>query len=221
MEEEMMTNTQPMPAGTEEPTADTAEIAGGFTNQGDEVERTENQPIDVFSSPTPGESLTKSPDEKFPWESPAEFTSVQPFMEELFLQLTDEEAYIELLGLLMRKTPVDDLTQVLLYKAMSSGKINPDLLLLLIEPVMYLIIAIAENSDIEPVIYEGEDFDEMDEESAQMYVDKSKEMKDMRPEKIRKSSVEPSLLAKVEDLPTAGDLDVSVENEPQEEQEEV
>jgi hypothetical protein len=104
---------------------------------------------------------------------------------------------------------------------MSSGKINPDLLLLLIEPVMYLIIAIAENSDIEPVIYEGEDFDEMDEESAQMYVDKSKEMKDMRPEKIRKSSVEPSLLAKVEDLPTAGDLDVSVENEPQEEQEEV
>jgi|TARA_R100000234_G_scaffold110379_1_gene82722 hypothetical protein len=221
MEEEMMTNTQPMPGGTEEPTADTAEIAGGFTNQGDEVERTENQPIDVFSSPTPGESLTKSPDEKFPWESPAEFTSVQPFMEELFLQLTDEEAYIELLGLLMRKTPVDDLTQVLLYKAMSSGKINPDLLLLLIEPVMYLIIAIAENSDIEPVIYEGEDFDEMDEESAQMYVDKSKEMKDMRPEKIRKSSVEPSLLAKVEDLPTAGDLDVSVENEPQEEQEEV
>ena len=221
MEEEMMTNTQPMPAGTEEPTADTAEIAGGFTNQGDEVERTENQPIDVFSSPTPGESLTKSPDEKFPWESPAEFTSVQPFMEELFLQLTDEEAYIELLGLLMRKTPVDDLTQVLLYKAMSSGKINPDLLLLLIEPVMYLIIAIAENSDIEPVIYEGEDFDEMDEESAQMYVDKSKELKDMRPEKIRKSSVEPSLLAKVEDLPTAGDLDVSVENEPQEEQEEV
>jgi hypothetical protein len=221
MEEEMMTNTQPMPGGTEEPTADTAEIAGGFTNQGDEVERTENQPIDVFSSPTPGESLTKSPDEKFPWESPAEFTSVQPFLEELFLQLTDEEAYIELLGLLMRKTPVDDLTQVLLYKAMSSGKINPDLLLLLIEPVMYLIIAIAENSDIEPVIYEGEDFDEMDEESAQMYVDKSKEMKDMRPEKIRKSSVEPSLLAKVEDLPTAGDLDVSVENEPQEEQEEV
>jgi hypothetical protein len=221
MEEEMMTNTQPMPGGTEEPTADTAEIAGGFTNQGDEVERTENQPIDVFSSPTPGESLTKSPDEKFPWESAPEFTSVQPFMEEIFLQLTDEEPYIELLGLLMRKTPVDDLTQVLLYKAMSSGKINPDLLLLLIEPVMYLIIAIAENSDIEPVIYEGEDFDEMDEESAQMYVDKSKEMKDMRPEKIRKSSVEPSLLAKVEDLPTAGDLDVSVENEPQEEQEEV
>tara|TARA_R100001460_G_C3551622_1_gene175192 strand:+ start:47 stop:709 length:663 start_codon:yes stop_codon:yes gene_type:complete len=220
MEEEMM-NTQPMPAGTEAPDANITEVAGGFTNQGDEVERTESQPIDVFSSPTPGESLTKSPDEKFPWESAPEFTSVQPFMEEIFLQLTDEEPYIELLGLLMRKTPVDDITQVLLYKAMSSGKINPDLMLLLIEPVMYLIIAIAENSDIEPVIYEGEDIDEMDEESAQMYVNKSKEMKDMKPEKIRKSSVEPSLLAKVEDLPTAEELDVSEESNPQEEQEEV
>ena len=74
----------------------------------------------------------------------------------------------------MRGTPVDELTQTILYRAMSTGKVNPDLMLLLVEPLMYLIIAIAENSDIEPVIYEGEEIDEMDEESAQMYIDKSK-----------------------------------------------
>ena len=71
----------------------------------------------------------------------------------------------------------------------------------------------AENSDIEPVIYEGEEIDEMDEESAQMYIDKSKEFKEMKPEKIRKSSVEPSLLAKVGDLPTAEELDISSETD--------
>ena len=62
----------------------------------------------------------------------------------------------------MRGTPVDELTQTILYRAMSTGKVNPDLMLLLVEPLMYLIIAIAENSDIEPVIYEGEEIDEMD-----------------------------------------------------------
>jgi hypothetical protein len=215
--EEEMTNMQPMPAGTEVPTADPAEIAGGFTNQGDAVEETQSQPIDIFSSPTPGESLTKNPEEKFPWESPPQFTEVQPFMEEIFLSLTEEDAYVDLLGLLMRGTPVDELTQTILYRAMSTGKVNPDLMLLLVEPLMYLIIAIAENSDIEPVIYEGEEIDEMDEESAQMYIDKSKEFKEMKPEKIRKSSVEPSLLAKVGDLPTAEELDVSSEPEQEEE----
>ena len=50
-----------------------------------------------------------------------------------------------------------------------------------------------------------------------MYIDKSKEFKEMKPEKIRKSSVEPSLHAKVGDLPTAEDLDISSEPEQEEE----
>ena len=39
--------------------------------------------------------------------------------------------------------------QVILYRGMTEGLFNPDLMLLLIEPTMYLLIAIAEEYDIE------------------------------------------------------------------------
>ena len=32
--------------------------------------------VDPFNSPTPGESLTLSPDTKFPWERPPQYTEV-------------------------------------------------------------------------------------------------------------------------------------------------
>ena len=47
---------------------------------------------------------------------------------------------------------------------MTQGLYNTDLMMLLIEPIMYLIIAIAEEYEIEPVIYEGMDQDIADEE---------------------------------------------------------
>ena len=47
---------------------------------------------------------------------------------------------------------------------MTSGLFNPDLMLLLIEPTMYLLIAIAEENDIEPVVYEGQDEDLVNDE---------------------------------------------------------
>ena len=53
-------------------------------------------------------------------------------MEELFLNLTEKETYIELLNLLNNGTPIDQLAQVILYRGMTEGLYNPDLMLLLI-----------------------------------------------------------------------------------------
>jgi hypothetical protein len=169
--------------------------------------------IDPFNAPTPGESLTMSPDTKFPWERPPQYTEVRPFIEDIFLAITEEDKYIELLGQYLNNTPIDEITQVILYTSMTSGKINPDLMLLCIEPLMYLLIAIAEQNDIEPVIYEDED-ENLDDEQKEIYMDESeKTLKDMKPKEIRKSSVEPSLLAKVKELPTAEELGVDTEQE--------
>lgn len=165
--------------------------------------------IDPFDAPTPGESLTKNPEEKYPWERPPQYTDTREFMEDLYLQITEDETYIDLLGSLLRKTPIDEMTQMILHTSMTKGKINPDMVLMLIEPVMYLLIAIAEQAEIEPVIYEGEDADVMSEENEQMYLDESKKLKDMKPKEIKKSSVEPSLLAKVKELPTAQEVNVT------------
>ena len=165
---------------------------------------------DPFNSPTPGESLTKTPEEKFPWEQASEYTEVRPFMEDLFLQLTeDKDRYVKLLVSFLQQVSIADTTQMLLYTSWRAGKINTDLMLLLIEPVMYLLIAMAEQAEIEPVIYDEENVDEPSQEDADLYVDESQKINEMKPEKIRKSSVEPSLLAKVEDLPTAEEVGVT------------
>ena len=123
--------------------------------------------VNPFNSPTPGEGLTQSPEQKFPWEQPPRHTEVKPVMEEIFLQITEKENLIELLGLFMKKQPVDEIAQVILYKGVTSGLFNMDLMLMLVEPTMYLLIAIAEEYDIEPVIYEGQDDDLIDSEDYQ------------------------------------------------------
>jgi len=172
--------------------------------------------INPFDAPTPGESLTKNPEEKYPWERPPQYTDVKEFMEDLFLQLTEEETYIDLLGSLLRKTPIDEMTQMILHTAMTKGKINPDMVLMLIEPVMYLLLAISEQAEIEAVLYEGDDADVMSEEDEQVYLDESKKFKDMKPKEIKKSSVEPSLLAKVKELPTAQEVNITDQEKEEE-----
>jgi hypothetical protein len=80
------------------------------------------------------------------------------------------------------------------------GKYNNDLMLLLLEPLMYLIIAIAEEYDIEPVIYEGMDNDIADAEDTQVSMAK------LQTKKINKDSVPASLLARVKELPSQEEL---------------
>ena len=67
---------------------------------------------------------------------------------------------------------------------------------------MYLIIAIAEEYDIEPVIYEGMDNDIAQEEDT----DKAIESKP-KPQ-VNKDSVPSSLLARVKELPSKEELGV-------------
>ncbi len=177
--------------------------------------------LNPFDAPTPGESLTANPEQRFPWENPPQYTEVRPFMEDLFMQITEEERYIKLLGSIMNKTPIDEIAQTILYVSVKDGKINPDLMLLLVEPVLYLLLAIAENAGINDyVLYDGEDADEMSLEDRELYLSESEKVKKIKPENIKSSSVEPSLLARVEELPTAEEAGVlPIEQITQEEEE--
>ena len=161
--------------------------------------------VNPFNSPTPGEGLTQSPEQKFPWEQPSKHTEVKPVMEEIFLQITERENLIELLGLLMNKQPVDEIAQVILYKGVTSGLFNMDLMLMLVEPTMYLLIAIAEEYDIEPVIYEGQDVDLAEKEDIDTV---KKETLGKQVGQVRKEAVPPSLLQRVKTLPEMEELEM-------------
>lgn len=162
--------------------------------------------VNPFNSPTPGEGLTQSPDQKFPWEQAPRHTEVKPAMEDIFLNITEKENLIPLIGMLQNKTPIDEIAQVVLYKGMTAGQFNMDLMLLLVEPTMYLLIAIAEEYEIEPVIYEDQDEDLIDEEDYKKEKDKQTLGKKL-PE-VRKDSVPESLLQRVKTLPEKEELGI-------------
>ena len=166
----------------------------------------EKRGINPFNNPTPGEGLTRSPDERFPWEQAPRFTEMKPAIEEIFLTISEREPLIELIGLLQNGMPVDEIAQVILYKGMTSGAFNMDLMLMLVEPAMYLLIAIAEEYEIEPVIYEGQDDDLIDEEDYRKEKDRQTLGKKL-PE-VRKDSVPESLLQRVKTLPEKEELGI-------------
>ena len=110
--------------------------------------------------PIPGEGLTSNPDSPWPWEKPPRFTSVIEASEYMFDEFIDEDMYPMLMDALEDETPVMDLTRFLLFKGFTEGLWNPDLLVLLIEPTAYILIALAERALIDPVIYNEENEDE-------------------------------------------------------------
>tara|TARA_Y100000022_G_scaffold154230_1_gene136230 strand:- start:5570 stop:6112 length:543 start_codon:yes stop_codon:yes gene_type:complete len=164
----------------------------------------EQRGTNPFNNPTPGESLTRDPEQKFPWEQPPQLTEVEPVIKEIFINITQKEKLLELLHLLRKGTPVDELTQVILYRGMTQGVYNTDLMMLLIEPVMYLLIAIAEEYEIDPVIYEGMDQDIAEEEDFDTAIaEKNQEEQVQRP---TAKNVPSSILARVKTLPSEEEL---------------
>ena len=104
--------------------------------------------VNPFNAPIPGESLTTSPDNPKAWERPPEHADDDDAMEEIYLLLTEQDKLKELINIINDGTPLDEIAQVVLYKGYTSGKYNPDVMLMLIEPTIYLLIAIADYAEI-------------------------------------------------------------------------
>jgi hypothetical protein len=117
----------------------------------------------MMEGPVPGQSLTNSPDQAYPWEGKPKYTSVKDAREEIFLQLLDPKKLEGVQQLMMNEVSVNAIAQMVLTDGFKTGKFNPDLMLNLLEPTMYMLMAIAEKSGIEPVIESENDEDDEDE----------------------------------------------------------
>jgi len=115
--------------------------------------------------PIPGSSLTNNPDNPYPWEQAPKYVELQPAIDALFLELSEPEAFHSIMDLIRNDVPVGDVAQVVLTDGFQKGMWNPDLMLLLMEPTMYMIIAFAEKAGIQDyVTYEGERNEPKDED---------------------------------------------------------
>ena len=118
----------------------------------------------LFEKPIPGQSLTNSVEQKYPWEQPPQMTSVKEAREKIFLDLLKPENVEAVQDLMINKIPVNAIAEVILTEGFRKGKFNPDMMLNLLEPTMYMLMAIAEKSGIEPTVDSGEP-DEDDEDN--------------------------------------------------------
>ena len=178
--------------------------------------------VNPFNAPIPGESLTASPDTPTAWERPPEFTDQEDAMRAVYLELTEQDTLRKLINIISEGVALDEIAQVVLYKGYRSGKFNPDMVLLLAEPTIYLLIAIADYADIDDyVLYEGEEEDDPDtqipgDDVTPINMDEDDEVVEERTEPTEEVLGE-SLLAKVkQELPGKVEAAVEVKEEVEE-----
>ena len=114
-----------------------------------EPQQLEQEGLEVLGQmqrPIPGQSLTNSPDTPYPWEKPTEFTEIQPAIESMFINLTEDDAYEALVDIIDADNTIAETAQIILFAGFEEGLWNPDLMTLLIEPTMYLIMALVERA---------------------------------------------------------------------------
>ena len=114
-------------------------------------------------APIAGQSLTRSVDEPYPWETPPEFANPREALDDIVGSIMQPEAMKKIVAALAKGGAVADIGTAILYAKFNEGKISPDAMMMLAEPVMYTIMAIGEEANIQYNI-EGNDLDEFDEE---------------------------------------------------------
>lgn len=107
--------------------------------------------------PIPGQSLTNNPEQPYKWEQPPEFVNTKEASLYVFSVLTTPETVPNLLESVANGVGIVDLASIVLYSGFLEGKWNPDLMTLLMEPTMYMIIALAEKANIKYVVDTGDD----------------------------------------------------------------
>ena len=167
-----------------------------------------------FDQPTPGQSLTNDPDSKYAWEQPPVYTDVENAVMSIVADSYEKETYKMIALTLADGMPVGNVAAMILQAGFNEGKWNPDLMMLLIEPTMYILSAIAEQCGVDYLLYEGDTFDSYDEDDEDEiekqtltnFKDMNSKMrqelkfKDLKPSQITKQSVPEEALEVIEDF---------------------
>ena len=166
----------------------------------------------LFEGATPGQSLTKDPDERYPWEGPPKYTSLKDAREQIFLNMLEPENLKNIQQLMLNDLSVNTIAQVILKDGFEKGAWNPDLMLQLLEPTMYMLLAVAERSGIEPIV--ESDIEPEDEESSARvasvsngFIKEGGRFQDARVREVREESVGREIAKKLKEAPMPSLLD--------------
>jgi len=186
------------------------------------MEEYNQEAINAFSQagrPIPGQSLTSNPDEPRPFEGPPDFTNFKEALDYIAAELLLEENFMPMVLALGDGIPVTDLAMQIGYVGFREGKWNPDLMMMLMEPIMYLLMALAEKAGIKYRIDDEDDDEDTTSNQSNQFEQLKKVTKERFPTKnsISKTALPSDILQKVEELeiPQESLLAKPVEEEPQ------
>ena len=108
--------------------------------------------------PIPGQSLTNSKEQPYDWEKPPAITDPREAMYSVFNSLIEPETAANTLISIVKGVGVIDIASIMIYTGFIEGQWNPDMMLILMEPTMYKIMAQAEKAEIEYVLETGDSF---------------------------------------------------------------
>ena len=100
-------------------------------------------------APMPGASFT-NPRRTMPYDRPSENTDVEKYLDRIFQKLTEPEAATQFLSVLEDGVPLDTLVQVVVKSMVGEGKINTNMMFLIIPPLTVMFFRMAEAAGIEP-----------------------------------------------------------------------
>ena len=86
---------------------------------------------------------------------------------------------MSIVGAIGKGIPVSDVVQQILYIGFTKGKWNPDLMLLLVEPLLYLVMSLCEKAGVEYKLYRGEEEDAEDDDIEESLSTRGKELKSL------------------------------------------
>ena len=173
-----------------------------------------------MEGPVPGQSLTGNPSEPKAWEKAPTYTRLNDALYSLFDMMTEEETYIDIVNALGQGMPVVNLTETILTDGFQKGAWNPDLMIQLIEPTMYMIMSMAEKAGVKYRIDEDDDPD-MEEASSEEELKLFKDLANVAEERLQSNKIEPEKILPREILKDIEALEVpqslleqNIETEP-------
>ena len=187
------------------------------------MEEYNQEAVDAFAQagrPIPGQSLTSNPDEPRPFEGPPDFTNFKEALDYTAAELLLEENYTPMVLAMGDGIPVTDLAMQIGYVGFREGKWNPDLMMMLIEPLMYLLMALAEKADIQYRIVDEDDEEDEDSILEDKVRNIAETLKAKEMGKMPKGALPSDIIEKIESLDIPKESLLAKTEEPMIEEEE-
>ena len=165
---------------------------------------------------TPGESLTGNPDEPKAWEQAPEFTNMREALDYIVDGLMKEDVFLSITDSIRKGIPISDVVQQILYVGFTEGKWNPDLMILLAEPLAFMLMALAERQGIDYVINRDDAEDEAEDERKLSTTGIEKRLKEKQQAALqgRVSTLPPAIVERIEEVPIVESL-LAEQEEPE------